>query len=56
MEPNISQKLTRSPPSPNAGTAQIEANVRTGMEAADLWRNKGGHSEFSQATARGLQR
>jgi hypothetical protein len=30
MEPNISQKLTRSP-LPNAGTAQVEANAEIGV-------------------------
>jgi len=36
MEPNISPKLTISPPTPHAGTTQVETNVRTGMQAADL--------------------
>src|SRR5574341_652684 len=36
MEPNMSPQLTRRPPSPSAGTTQVEADVRTGMQAADL--------------------
>jgi starch phosphorylase len=36
MEPNIPPKVTRSPPSPSAGTTQVETNVRTGMQATDL--------------------
>ncbi|WP_455378071.1 glycogen/starch/alpha-glucan phosphorylase, partial [Petrachloros mirabilis] len=36
MAPNISPKRTRKPPSPSAGTTKVEADVRTGMQAADL--------------------
>jgi glycogen phosphorylase len=35
MEPDISPKPTRRPPA-SAGKTQVEANVRTGMQAADL--------------------
>jgi len=35
MEPNLSPKLKRRP-SPGTGTTQVGANVRIGMQAADL--------------------